>query len=368
MKRSFRQILGWQRGRPAWGAAMVAGLGCALPLLLGLFSGHPGFLWATVGAFQAAKANPLHRLGMLRMLLLIALGACSAGLGFWAATLPMVSLGLFAFYGLLLAWLQRYGTEAGKLGIGLAICLCLGPGQSGVADFNNPQAIAVLFALGGLWVTLLAFGLRGLHGLRMWPYMPRFMSLMKVLRRHARRTPIRQWRMHALTYILAAALGGLVVNLAQLPRGYWLTLAVFTTLQMNLQRSFARALQASLGVLGAAAVLIYMGHSLADPPLMVMIMLPLVILSRAFQAHHYGLFVLQTTLCFLLLAETLAQDWYLPEIRLINATIGVGLALSVSLLMTGLLRLIRRPSSRKTTATAPATNDARKDDEISPLR
>ncbi len=51
----------------------------------------------------------------------------------------MVSLGLFAFYGLLLAWLQRYGTEAGKLGIGLAICLCLGQGQSGVADFNNPR-------------------------------------------------------------------------------------------------------------------------------------------------------------------------------------------------------------------------------------
>ena len=114
MKRSFRQILGWQRGRPAWGAAMVAGLGCALPLLLGLFSGHPGFLWATVGAFQAAKANPLHRLGMLRMLLLIALGACSAGLGFWAATLPMVSLGLFAFYGLLLAWL----VELLALGLG----------------------------------------------------------------------------------------------------------------------------------------------------------------------------------------------------------------------------------------------------------
>jgi len=190
---------------------MVAGLGCALPLLLGLFSGHTGFLWATVGAFQAAKADPLHRLGMLRMLLLIALGATSAGLGFWSAPHPWASLGLFAFYGLLLAWLQRYGSEAGKLGIGLAICLCLGQGQYGIGDFNNPQAIAVLFALGGLWVTLLAFGLRGMHGLRMWPYMPRLLSLLKVMRRHARRTPIRQWRLHALTYLLATAAGGLIV-------------------------------------------------------------------------------------------------------------------------------------------------------------
>ena len=88
MKRLLRQSIHWHPGRPAWGAAMVAGFGCALPLLLGLFSGHPGFLWATVGAFQAAKANPLHRFGMLRMLLLIALGAGSAGLGFWSATHP----------------------------------------------------------------------------------------------------------------------------------------------------------------------------------------------------------------------------------------------------------------------------------------
>ncbi|WP_313088969.1 FUSC family protein [Pseudomonas sp.] len=352
MNKPLWKVIGWEPGRPAWGAAAVAGLGCALPLLLGLFSGHPGFLWATVGAFQAAKANPLHRLGMLRMLLLIGLGACSAGLGFWSATHPLASLGLFAFYGLLLAWLQRYGSEAGKLGIGLAICLCLGQGQQGISDFNNPQAIAVLFALGGLWVTLLAFGLRGMHGLRMWPYMPRLLSLMKVLHRRARRTPIRQWRVHALTYMLAAAVGGLVVNLGNLPRGYWLTLAVFTTLQMDLQRSLTRALQAGIGILGAATVLIYMGHSLADPPLMVMIMLPLVMLSRAFQAHHYGLFVLQTTLSFVLLAETLAQDWGLPQLRLVNAAVGVGVALAVTLLMVGLRRLVARIALRRSGRTA----------------
>jgi hypothetical protein len=41
-----------------------------------------------------------------------------------------------------------------------------------------------------------------------------------------------------------------------------------------------------------------------------------VILSRALQANHYGLFVLQTSLCFVLLAESLAQDWHLAEVRL----------------------------------------------------
>lgn len=345
---------------------MVAGLGCALPLLLGLFSGHTGFLWATVGAFQAAKADPLHRLGMLRMLLLIALGAASAGLGFWSAAHPWASLGLFAVYGLLLAWLQRYGSEAGKLGIGLAICLCLGQGQYGIGDFNNPQAIAALFALGGLWVTLLAFGLRGMHGLRMWPYMPRLLSLLRVLRRHARRIAIREWRLHALTYVLAAALGGLIVNLADLPRGYWLTLAIFTTLQMDFQRSLARAVQASLAILCAAAVLIYMGHSLADAPVMVMIMLPLVMLSRAFQAHHYGLFVLQTTLCFLLLAETLAQDWGLPQLRLINAAIGVSVALGVTLLVYLLQRLIVRTALRRPRQSTDT--DHGRDDSIKPSR
>ncbi|WP_313025709.1 FUSC family protein [Pseudomonas lopnurensis] len=359
MKRLLRQSLFWHPGHPAWGAAMVAGFGCALPLLLGLFSGHPGFLWATVGAFQAAKANPLHRFGMLRMLLLIALGACSTGLGFWSATHPLISLGLFAFYGLLLAWLQRYGSEAGKLGIGLAICLCLGQGQYGIADFNNPYAIAMLFALGGLWVTLLAFGMRGMHGLRMWPYMPRLLSILRVLRRHARRTPIRQWRVHAVTYMLAAALGGIIVNLAELPRGYWLTLAVFTTLQMDLEKSLVRALQAGIGIFIAAAILIYLGHGLADPPLMVMILLPLVVLGRAFQANHYGLFVLQTTLLFLLLAETLAQDWNLPQIRLLNAAIGVGLAL----LITSLMHLLRVLLARRSRSKAQPIPTQRADDQ-----
>ena len=61
---------------------------------------------------------------------------------------------------------------------------------------------------------------------------------------------------------------------------------------------------------------------------MVMILLPLVVLGRAFRANHYGLFVLQTTLLFLLLAETLAQDWNLPQIRLINASLAWALRCS----------------------------------------
>lgn len=220
MKNALRQSLSWHTGPLAWGPAAIAGLGCALPLLLGLFSAHPGFIWASVGAFQAALANPMHRFGMLRMLLLIGLGACSTGLGFWSATDPAISVCLFGAYGFLLAWLQRFGSEAGKLGVGLAVCLCLGQGQHGLGNLNNPYAIAMLFALGGLWVMLLAFGMRGLHGLRMWPYMPRFISLVKVLRRHAKRLPRRQWLLHALGCTLALAIAGLIVNLAGLPRGY----------------------------------------------------------------------------------------------------------------------------------------------------
>ena len=43
MNSLLRQTFGWHAGPPAWGPAMVAGFGCALPLLLGLFSAHPGF-------------------------------------------------------------------------------------------------------------------------------------------------------------------------------------------------------------------------------------------------------------------------------------------------------------------------------------
>lgn len=342
MKALLREIFTWHAGPPAWGPAMVAGLGCALPLLLGLFSGHPGFLWASAGAFQAAQANPLHRFGMLRLLLLTLLGACSAGLGFWAADHSLLSLGIFAGYGFLLAWLQRFGTEAGKLGIGLAVCLCLGQGQYGIASLKNADAVAALFILGGLWVALLAFGLRGMHGLRMWPYMPRLMSILKVLKRHARRMPQQRWRLHALGCTLACAGAGLIVNLASLPRGYWLTLAVIGTLRLEFQVSLVRALQASMGSLLAAVLLIYLGHSLQSPPLMVATILPLIFLSRAFQAHHYGLFVLQVTLSFVLLAESLSQDWHLAQLRLLNSLIGVVLAMLVALLIYGLEQWLQR--------------------------
>ncbi|MBC9250376.1 hypothetical protein A9179_08845 [Pseudomonas alcaligenes] len=347
MKTVLRQIVSWHAGPPAWGPAVIAGLGCALPLLLGLFSGHPGFLWASAGAFQAAQPNPLHRFGMLRMLLLTLLGACSAGLGFWAATHPLISLGIFALYGAGLAWLQRLGSEAGKLGIGLTVCLCLGQGQYGLGNLDNPYAVAMLFTLGGLWVMLLAFGLRGLHGLRTWPYMPRVVSLYKVLKRHAQRLPEQRWRLHALRCALTCALAGLIVNLAQLPRGYWLTIAVISTLQLELKGSLVRAVQLSMGCLCAAVLLIYFGHSLQSPPLMVATILPLIMLSRAFQAHNYGLFVLQVTLSFVLLAESLSQDWHLPQLRLLNCLIGVVLAILVSLLIYGLEHWLQR--SRQST-------------------
>ena len=342
MKALLKQAISWHAGPPAWGPAVIACLGCALPLVLGLFSGHPGFLWASAGAFQAAQANPLHRFGMLRLLLLTLLGAFSAGLGFWSASHPLLSLGLFGAYGFLLAWLQRFGTEAGKLGIGLAVCLCLGQGQFGLGTLKNADAVGALFVLGGLWVALLAFGLRGLHGLRMWPYMPRFMAILKVLKRHAKRLPEQRWRLHALGCTLGCAAAGLIVQLAELQRGYWLTLALIATLQLEIRGSLVRALQLSMASLCAAVLLIYFGHSLQSPPLMVAFILPLIALSRAFQAHHYGLFVLQVTISFVLLAESLSHDWHLAQVRLLNSLIGVVLAILVALLMHGLAQWLGR--------------------------
>jgi len=349
MPLALRRLSGWTPGAPAWGPAAIAGLGCALPLLLGLFSGHPGFLWATVGAFQASLGNPLHRFGMLRMLLITALGAAAAGIGFWAAShQAWTSLLAFATVGLLLAWLQRFGKEAGKLGLGIAVCLCLGQGQYGVASLRNPAAVTTLFALGGLWVCLLAFGLRGLHGLRMWPRMPRTLGLLRALGRHARRLPQRQWQLHALGCLIGCGLGGLIVHLAELPRGYWLTLTVFTTLQAEWRNSLSRILQAALASLVAAALLVALGNALGEPHLLVMVMLPLIYLARAFQANHYGLFVAQSTCCFLLLAESLAHDWHLPGERLLNALYGA----AVALLVAALIRLAKRRLERRSTPLA----------------
>lgn len=332
MRNLLSRSLGWHAGPPAWGPALMAGMGCGLPLLLGLFTSHSGFLWAATGAFQAALANPYHRLGMLRMSLLTSLGAIAAGMGFWVASHPLLSLAGFAFMGLLLAVMQRYGTELGKLGVGLAACLCLGQGQAGLGNLHNGLAVGALFAIGGLWVMLLAFALRAFRGMRLWPLMPRLGKFARVMRRHARRLPQRLWLIHALACSLACALAGLTVNLSGLPRGYWLTLTVMTTLQMDLNSSLERGIQRCLGSLVGALILIGLGSWLQGPAPLVVCMLLLIVLSRAYIAHHYGLFVVQTTLCFVLLAESLSSDWHLPELRLYNTLLGTGLALLVAYL------------------------------------
>jgi len=343
----------WTIDAPAWGAAVVATLGCALPLLLGLFSGHSGFLWAAIGAFLAAQADPLHRFGMLRMLLLTLLGACSAGLGFWSAPAPLESLLVFASGGLLLAWLQRFGREAGKLGLGMLICLCLGQGRQSLGSMPNPYAVAMLFCLGGLWVTLLAFTLRGLHGLRLWPYMPRLPSVLKVLRHHAARLPQPQWQVYALSCGLACGLAGLTVNLAGLPRGYWLTLAVVTGLQIDLRGRLPRALKSALVALLTASLLLFVGHGLQDPVLLVALVLTLTLLSRAFQASRYSLYALQTTFCLVLLSESLAEDWYLGGERLLGTFIGVLLSLLVALALCAWRQLRGRRVARSGSDTVP---------------
>ncbi|ARU89069.1 FUSC family protein [Pseudomonas sp. M30-35] len=327
-------------GPPTIGPAIIAGMGCALPLLLGLFSGHPGFLWASAGAFQAAQINPLHRLGMLRMLLITFLGAVCAGWGFWAAAYPVLSFAMFAAFGFILAWLQRFGAEAGKLGAGLAVCMCLGQGETAGSHLNNPYAIGMLFILGGLWVTLLAFGLRGVHGLRMWPQAPRVVSIIKVLKRYAKRLPEQRWRLHALRCTLAFGFAGLLVSLEKLPHGYWVTMIVIGTLQLGLPNNFKRLLIPYLVSLILAAIMIVIGYSLQDPILMVAGTLSLIVFCRTFQAHHYGLYVLQLLMCFIVLVESLSLDWQLAPQRLFNSMFGVAISLGVAILIYALSRSV----------------------------
>ena len=327
---------------PVWGVATVATLGCALPLILGLVSGHNGFLWAALGAFQAALANPLHRYGMLRMLLMGTLGALAAALGYTAASHPLYSLLLFAAMGLLLARLQRYGNEAGKLGLGLAVCLCLGQGSHGQSDLNNAGAVAMLFLLGALWTTLLAFILRGLHALRTWPYMPRLLAVLRVMRRQARSVPRQPWLLHALACILALGLAGLFIDLLELAHGYWLSLTVVIMLQLNLVQGLRPLLYMALAVLLVSALMTAVGHSLQRPLLLSALLLPVIFVNRAFQASHYLLFAIQTTLGCLLLREGLATDWQQPQGRLLNVALGIVLVLLMAALVQALQRALAR--------------------------
>ncbi|MFC3607076.1 FUSC family protein [Stutzerimonas tarimensis] len=338
----MRQFISRHLGQAAWPPAVAAGLGCALPLSLGMFSGHAGFYWATVGAFMGSLANPILRLGMLSMLTLVLLGAFSVAIGYRVAISPWLSFALFAFYGLLLAALRRYGSEAARGGLALAICLCLGQGEFGLGNFDRPPAIAMLFLLGGLWMSLLGFGLRGAAGLRMWPEQPRLATARRGMRRMARHHPLSHWWPAAVASALALGLAGFCASYLALPRSYWLTLPVLLTIPLAHRYGFLKALLADLLLLMLFVLLILLGYSLAGAPPVAFFTLALVVLFRAYQARRYGVFALQITLCFLLLTETLSFDWTEPQWRLINAVVGTCVAVLSALLLHLCRRLHRK--------------------------
>ena len=80
-------------------------------------------------------------------------------------------------------------------------------------------------------------------------------------------------------------------------------------------------------------MLALLGHSLQNPALMVALILPLIMLSRAIQANSYRLFMLQSISLCLLLAESLAADWTHLEPRLLASLYGFALALVIGLLV-----------------------------------
>lgn len=315
---------------PSLAPAAIAGGGCALPVLLGAFTGHSGFLWASLGAFLAAQANPLQRLGMLHMSLLILGGALGAGLGFFCAGGWLTTLVLFFLFGLLLAWLQRFGRETGKFATCLGLCICLGQAQYGQGNLHNARAVAVLFILGGLWVAFLGFGLRGLYGLRMWPSLPQRRALFRALSRHARRLPRRQWRLHAMGCAVACGAGGSIVYLAQLPRGYWLTLTLLASLQMHLRSNLLRPVRAALGGVAVGAGLIFLAQAFAHSSMLLLVLLGSIVLCRAFQANRYSLYSMQTAGCTALISETLSPGWQAPQTSLLACGLGALLALAVA--------------------------------------
>jgi hypothetical protein len=360
---TLRQF-GWRPSMPAFAPALIATLGCALPLLLGLFSGHSGFIWAATGAFVASLSNPLQRLGMLHMCLLVGLGAISAGAGFWADNHPIASASLFAVYGLLFAWLQRHGNETGKLGFCLVACLCLGQGQQGVGALHSGLAVGVLFAIGGCWAMFLGFGLRGVHGLRMWPELPRLKTMLRIRRLHNKRLPHYRWVLFATITVLSATLAGFIVSVMDLPRGYWLTLATFATLQLDPRFSARNTMRLAILSLVVMLLICVLGHSLQSPQQMVMVILGLIYVMRAFLARRYAAYTLQALICFILLAESLSRDWYFAMQRLENGVYGAFVALVMVVIADRLSGSVGK--RRKPAQTAPDTDSATTDTDHQP--
>ncbi|HXN81920.1 MAG TPA: FUSC family protein, partial [Myxococcales bacterium] len=148
---------------------------------------------------------------------------------------------------------------------------------------------------------------------------------------------------HALRVAITAVAGQLLAQFLQLPRSYWVTLTVVIVMQPQSGASFRRGLQRVLGTVAGGTLAALIGAAVHQPLALALVLFPLTAAAVALLPVNYGLYSTLLTPVFVLMSESLNDDWHLTRIRIINTLLGGAVALCSAWLLWPSWESQRRP-------------------------
>jgi uncharacterized membrane protein YccC len=156
---------------------------------------------------------------------------------------------------------------------------------------------------------------------------PRFAPWQAVMENFSRDSVVLR---HASRTAVAAAIAFSVAAAFDLPRGYWMTLAVIVILQPYTDATVLKGLQRVIGTIAGGLVAAAIGSVVHGPLVIIGIIAILIFISLAVLPVNYTLYSFFLTPTFVLLAEVNAGDWHLVQIRIVNTLIGGAIALAAA--------------------------------------
>jgi uncharacterized membrane protein YccC len=156
---------------------------------------------------------------------------------------------------------------------------------------------------------------------------PRFSPWQAVVENFSRESVVLR---HASRTAVAAAAAFAIAAAFDLPRGYWMTLAVIVILQPYTDATVLKGLQRVIGTIAGGLVAAAIGSVVHGPLVIIGIIAILIFISLAVLPVNYTLYSFFLTPTFVLLAEVNAGDWHLVQIRIVNTLIGGAIALAAA--------------------------------------
>jgi uncharacterized membrane protein YccC len=148
---------------------------------------------------------------------------------------------------------------------------------------------------------------------------------------------------HALRVAVTTVAAQLLAQFLHLQRSYWVTLTVVIVMQPQSGASFRRGLQRVIGTVAGGTLAALIGATVHQPLALALVLFPLTVAAVSLLPINYGLYSMLLTPVFVLMSESLTDDWHLTRTRIINTLLGGAVALCSAALLWPSWESQRRP-------------------------